>query len=165
MVIKSKIADFKQSHLEGVDLADIMESPIEVMGQVSGVTIDLARRGRAASITAKEDMLIGVAGCLEIWPGVGEFWLDVPRNALSAETDTSAGAGKNRHINDLFYWSSHCLDVWQKSMNLHRIQGVMAIDNHTGHMLLMSLDFAPEAQVMAYGPNKEHYTRYARLKL
>lgn len=94
--------------------------------------------------------IVGCAGIVPIWSGVGEAWLVVGQ--LIDQEGVAVARGIRRRIDDAM-----------RRNNLHRLQASVPIIPTSAERLVRVLGFKYEGAMPAYGPNRENYYRYAKV--
>ena len=97
------------------------------------------------------DKPIACAGLVTMWPGVAEAWA-----YLSPAVEHRAVA-LHRQV-------KRALLMGERHLNLHRIQAAVRCDFVVGYRWLERLGFEPEGLMHKYGPRKESYMRFARVR-
>ncbi len=93
---------------------------------------------------------IGIIGITLMWKGVAEVW-----SLLSAEA--------KMHPFALHRQVKKCIKIYQKELELHRIQAMSLANHKEGCRWLESLGFSLEATLMNYGHDKRPHCLYSRL--
>lgn len=109
---------------------------------------DKQRRGPAFTAVVEESIL-GCAGIMLMWEGVGVAWC-----AFGPHIDRYA-VWMTKHVRRV-------LDDTMRSLNLHRMEAVVLADNITNMRWIQMLGFTPEVNSIAkqYTPDKRHVVRY-----
>ena len=109
-----------------------------------------AAHGPAFTILNEKE-IIGIAGVVILWPGVGEAWTFLnPSFKRYAKSIHRAVKEKLQEIMDTF--------------NLHRVQTTVLDGFEAGIRWVKRLGFEEEGIMKAYGPNGEDFIRFARVR-
>lgn len=95
-----------------------------------------------------DDVPVGAAGLLPLWPGVSSAWL-LPSAAL-AQYPKSVAVAVVTHTRELI-----------QSQGLWRVQCTVQADHVLGRRFVEWLGFEPESTMRAYGPHGEDHIGYA----
>jgi len=94
--------------------------------------------------------VLGFAGIVEFWKGVGEAWCMLAVDALPKRLAVIRAIYKGlQHI--------------QEDLRLHRVQATVNANNVKSRDLLSWLGFEEEGPLEMYGPNRELFLRYRKL--
>ena len=143
-----EIVPYKEEHLA------LLEFPIEEQ-KIKDTAFSLlrvnAKRGPAYT-GFKNGKVLGIAGVIILWKGVGEAWTIISPEAKKYKISLHKVIKTN-------------LDRIIKEHNLHRVQTYVKIDWHSSQKWMEMLGFECEAILEIFGPNKEDYYLFARLNL
>jgi len=145
-----ELANFKPEHLVNIKKEDLDARIITFLGNIDMRAEEYAKAGPAVSILDGETIL-SIGGVINFWPGVGEVW-----QMLSPEGRLK-GLIVYRYMSDFV---QRCFNEY----GYHRIQASILYDHKEAHKSILRLGFIPEGMMVYYGPSKENYIRYAKVK-
>ncbi|MFH1230993.1 MAG: GNAT family protein [Planctomycetota bacterium] len=144
------IIPFKPEHMADIEKKDINSGVLEFIGDIDSRAVIYANSGPAITML-KRNTLLAIGGVLQFWTGVGEAWMMV-----SPEGRKSGLA--------LYRVMERFLNMGFEKYGFHRIQASVVNGYTEAHKVVLRLGFIPEGMMVQYGPNKENYVRYVRLK-
>jgi len=110
----------------------------------------LIQRGPAFTLISDRG-IVGIAGVYLMWKGVGEAW------AITTKLIEKYPKAAHRATKDV-------LETLQRNKRLHRVQCAVLEDHPTSHEWVKRLGFKREGKMVAYGPSRENFIRYARVR-
>jgi hypothetical protein len=140
-----EIVAFQMKHLRGIEIREWDRKLVSMIDP-----IPMIQAGPAFSLIIKEKVVI-IGGVAILWPGVGEAWV------ISSPLVTTYPLALTRSV-------KRYLGLIEKAKHLHRVQAVVLVDHPTGHRWIRGLGFKCEGMMIAYGPNKEDFMRYAKVR-
>jgi len=108
------------------------------------------RSGPAFTVELGEEIL-ACGGIVILWPGVGTTWMNVSDNISSHKI------WFHRTVKRMLL---QIISIYK----LHRIDAAIRVGIERDEKWAYKLGFTPEGPLNAYGPNKEDYYRFVRLK-
>jgi RimJ/RimL family protein N-acetyltransferase len=145
-----KIVKFEPWHLEWIDFNEDAKRAVEYLLKEHpnhGVLLSSSSNAFTAMYKGK---VLGSAGLIPWWQGMCELWMYLGVDAF----DNRRGALK------LVSWAmEHVIET----MELNRIQATVKTDYVQGHRFAKFFGFVNEGEMKNYGPNKESFTRYAKI--
>ncbi len=151
METASRLVDFRPEHAQLLDMDETNPDHLinAYAGDISMFAGSNAMNGPAVSLLSGDGELLALGGCIPYHQGVGHVWMFATRH----------GRKQGR---DLYYWSKISLAHFQKTLELHRMQTVVASKFEKAHKFIMGLGFMPESTLRHYGPQREHFVMYVR---
>ena len=99
----------------------------------------------------KDDIILGCAGVIPLWDGVGEAW-SLISPIMREHFSLTLHRGVTRFLNDLAARGT-----------MHRLHCHVLEEFEDGHRWAKALGFYNEGVMKAFGPMKENFCRYAKL--
>ncbi|MDD5348430.1 MAG: hypothetical protein PHT59_07445 [Candidatus Omnitrophica bacterium] len=143
-----ELIQFRPEHLIGIEKKDADSHVMMMLGDLDQRAEEYAKLGPAVTLI-EDGRILAVWGVAALWKGVGEFWM-----LISPE-----GRGKWKA---LYEHSNGFLVTCKEKYGFHRIQAAVLQGNNRAHRCAIRFGFIPEGMMINYGPNKEHFVRYAR---
>jgi RimJ/RimL family protein N-acetyltransferase len=145
-----KIVKFEAAHLSYLDFnQDAFESLMRVNTPLYDHA-DIIERYSYAYTGLSGGKVLGCAGIIPIWNGVGDFWMYLGKETFKDKILTI------RIMQEL-------LDDIITNNHLHRVQAVVKTDFCAGHRFAKFFGFEFEGHKRHYGPDKEDFTQYAKV--
>ena len=140
-----KIVPFEMKHLRHID--------IRKWDRALVASVDprpMIAAGPAFTLLTEEKVM-GMGGVALLWDGVGEAWI------ISSPLFHKYPLAVTKAVHKM-------LGLIEKGRKLHRVQAAVLEDHPSGHKWIKSLGFVSEGKMTAYGPKRENFIRYARVK-
>ncbi len=134
-----KIIPFEAAHLSCVAPQGAQRGVSE---KLSPATADSLALADLAFSAVQEGYVVGCAGIVPLWPGVGQAWAVLSDTALSHPVILTRAAMRE-------------LQRIEEQLGLHRVQATVAEDHIEGRRWLAWLGFEVEGLMRNYGPEGE----------
>ena len=144
------VVTFKPEHMADIEKADIDSGVLEFIGDIDSRAVAYANSGPAITML-KKNTVLALGGIVQFWPGVGEAWMMV------------SPEGRKRGL-ALYRVMERFLNMGFDQYGFHRIQASVVNGYMEAHKVVLRLGFIPEGMMVQYGPNKENYVRYVKLR-
>lgn len=145
--IKSlEVVPFELEHLGLIKLRAIENRRYEYMKKYR----DIYLKGPAYSVF-DGDSLVFCGGVVIQWDGVGEGWL-------------ICNCDVKRYVREVYFYSDNYLERIIIDSHLHRVQATVPVHWGQGVRFLERLGFYREGLLRNYGPDKEDYYMFSRIR-
>lgn len=145
-----KVVEFKPEHLVNIEKDGIDGEVVNFLGEIDKRAADYAQAGPAITLL-DGDTILAIGGVIMCWKGVGEAWMMVsPEGRLKKVALYKTMEG---FVNTCF-----------EKYGMHRIQTSILCLYPEAHKCILRLGFIPEGMMVHYGPRKENYMRYVKLR-
>jgi hypothetical protein len=144
------VVPFESWHLEWIDLnQDAFQSVMRLPSSVREHATALATLGNAYTALSNGRVL-GCVGILPLWMGVMDLWMYIGKDAF---------ADKRTILKIINIY----LEALIEKYDIHRLQAMVKSDYVAGLRFAKFFGFESEGEAKQYGPNKENFTRVARI--
>ena len=141
---------FEAWHLEWINFNEDAERSIGVLLKEQPHHARVLASSSEAFTGLYKGKVIGCAGLIPWWPGMCELWMYLGKDAFDNRRDA---------LKALAWFMEHVIET----MGLFRIQATVKTDYVQGHRFAKFFGFVNEGEMKQYGPNKESFTRYAKI--
>jgi hypothetical protein len=144
------VVPFESWHLEWVDLNnDAFQSVMRLPSSVREHATALATLGNAYT-GLSNGRVLGCVGVLPLWTGVMDLWMYIGKDAFKE---------KKQVLEILNIYMGELI----KKYKIHRLQAMVKSDYVAGLRFAKFFGFESEGEAKQYGPNKENFTRVAKI--
>ncbi|MBO6782241.1 MAG: hypothetical protein JJ899_03070 [Alphaproteobacteria bacterium] len=131
-----QIVNFQADHLHAVEPQTAQADVVNYIDAIDRQM--LAARGMSFSALA-DGKIVGCAGVVELWPGVGQAWAVLSREALDEPITLTRAVLRE-------------LERIRRERSLHRVQATVADGHGAGARWLAFMGFEVEGLLINYGP-------------
>lgn len=142
-----KLVNFKIEHFDRMDIEPTSHLRREYRERYEMY----AQNGSAFTLLDKEGNILACGGVVVHWAGVGEVWI-LKSKSLSEHPVSAFRVGRFGIADAL------------ERLNLHRIQATVEAGDVLAQNYIEAFDFVLEGKLRCYGPEKQDYFLYARVK-
>ena len=146
---KRWVTGFEPWHLKALNLRHSDSVALSHIDRESDVQLKGMQKGTAFT-GFSEGEIIGGAGIIPIWPGVGHAWVTM-------------GANYKKHRIWVHKNVMSFMDKIIEGMELNRVQANVVCDFYPGGQWLERMGFNLEGKMQKYGPEGEDHYLYARI--
>ena len=145
-----KIIDFRPEHIDEVDLHWIYNTDTECKLRWYALA-DRIYEMKIGKTIVKDDIVLGVAVFVPLWPGVSEIWM---------LTSTHI------HTYQFSYFKilRRGIKVFMDFYGIRRLQGTIRADVNFATKWIHSFGFEKEGVLVQYGPSGEDHYMFARVR-
>jgi len=151
--------DFDPKHMNLIETAadDPDVEMLDFMQTIDERALEYSKAGPCRTLLEESGhhaiapTILAVGGVVYLWEGVGELWLMVSPSGRKCKKALWK------------FMSDFCEDCMGQ-YKFHRIQASVVVGHRDSHRTMLHLGFIPEGMMAHYGPNRENYIRYVRLR-
>ena len=143
------VAGFEPWHLKALNLRTSDAVALSHVDQEADMQSKASQKGTAFT-GFSEGEIIGCAGIIPIWPGVGHAWVTM-------------GTNYKKHRIWVHKNVVNFMDKIIDGMELHRVQANVVCEFIPGVQWLERMGFKLEGKMSKYGPDGEDHYLYARI--
>jgi len=149
---KVKIVPFETDHLGFMNFTSFaFQDFIHTRDHSINSLLTLEKLGKSYTALC-QGQILGCAGIIPCWKGTADLWMFLGEEAFV----------KKKFILSII---GSLLNSFIEEYKLHRVQAIVKSDFCQGHRFARFFGFLPEGEMIAYGPNKENFVRYAKVIL